>query len=71
MANQDDVRRIALSLPGTTEGTDHFAFSVENKRKQKGFVWVWLERKEPKKPRKPRADVLAVTSRPSWSACPR
>ena len=26
MANQDDVRRIALSLPGTREGKDHFAF---------------------------------------------
>jgi hypothetical protein len=60
MANQDDVRRIALSLPGTTEGKDRFAFTVENKGKAKGFVWVWLERKEPKKPRTPRADVLAV-----------
>ena len=63
MANQDDVRRIALSLPGTTEGTDRFAFSVENKGKQKGFVWVWHERKEPKNPRTPRADVLAVRVR--------
>jgi hypothetical protein len=63
MANQDDVRRIALSLPGTTEGKDRFAFTVENKGKAKGFVWVWLERKEPKKPRTPRADVLAVRVR--------
>ena len=60
MADQDDVRRIALSLPGVSEGKDHFAFSVENKGKQKGFAWVWLERVQPKKPRVPCADVLAV-----------
>ena len=63
MANQEDVRRIALSLPGTTEGTDRFAFAVENKGKQKGYAWVWLERKQPKMPRAPRADVLAVRVR--------
>jgi hypothetical protein len=63
MADQDDVRRIALSLPGAREGKDHFAFSVENNGKPKGFAWVWLERVEPKKPRVPRADVLAVRVR--------
>ena len=60
MANQDDVRRIVLSLPETSEAGDRFAFSVENKGKQKGFIWAWNERVEPKKPRVPRADVLAV-----------
>jgi hypothetical protein len=63
MADQDDVRHIALSLPGAREGKDHFAFSVENKGKQKGFARVWLERVEPKKPRVPWADVLAVRPR--------
>ena len=63
MADQDDVRRIALSLPGTHEGKDRFAFSVLNKGKQKGFAWVWHERVKPKKPRVPRADVLAVRVR--------
>jgi hypothetical protein len=63
MANQDDVRRIALSLPGVREGTGQFAFSVENKGKQKGFAWVWLERVQPKKPRVPCAEVLAVRVR--------
>jgi hypothetical protein len=63
MATQNDVRKIALSLPGTTEGKDHFAFSVEIKRKQKGFVWVWLERKDPKKARTPCPTVLAVRVR--------
>ena len=41
MASRDDVRRIALSLPETVEGEDHFAFSVLNRGKQKGFVWVF------------------------------
>jgi hypothetical protein len=63
MANQDDVRRIALSLPGAREETGRFAFSVENKGKQKGFVWVWLERVDPRKARVPRADVAAVRVR--------
>jgi len=60
MADQDDVRRIALRLPDTTEAADHFAFSVRNKGRQKGFVWAWNERVEPKKPRVPRPDVVAV-----------
>ena len=63
MATQNDVRKIALSLPGTIEGTERFAFSVENKGKQKGFVWVWLERKDPKKARTPCPTVLAVRVR--------
>ena len=60
MADQADVRSIALSLPGTSEGQDRFGFSVENRGRQKGFAWVWLERKKPKKPRVPRPDVLAI-----------
>src|SRR5437762_3836356 len=60
MADQADVRRLALALPDTSEAEDHFAFSVLNKGKQKGFVWAWNERVEPKKPRVPRADVLAI-----------
>jgi hypothetical protein len=60
VADQADVRRIALALPETSEAEDHFAFSVLNKGKQKGFVWTWNERVEPKKPRVPRSDVVAV-----------
>ena len=60
MADQDVVRRIALSLPETTEGEDRFAFSVNNRGKQKGFVWVWRERIEPKKPRVPQPEVIAI-----------
>jgi hypothetical protein len=38
MARQADVRRVALSLPETVEAPNHFAFSVRDKGKLKGFV---------------------------------
>jgi hypothetical protein len=60
MATQADVRRIALSLPETEETPGHFAFSVRNKGKLKGFVWVWMERVSPKKARVPQPKVIAV-----------
>ena len=60
MADQEDVRRIALSLPQTVEGTDRFAFSVLNKGKHKGFAWSWMERVAPKKAKVENLDVLAV-----------
>lgn len=60
MASQADVRRIALSLPATEEAPDRFAFSVCNKGKLKGFVWVWMERVAPRKPRVPQPNVIAV-----------
>ena len=60
MATRADVRRIALSLPETEEAPNRFAFSVRNKKKAKGFVWVWMERIEPKKPRVPQPKVIAV-----------
>jgi hypothetical protein len=60
MANQDDVRQIALSLPATMEADEHFAFAVLNKGEQKGFAWVWLERIEPKQTGVPNPQVLAV-----------
>jgi hypothetical protein len=60
VATQTDVRRIALSLPGTEEEANHFAFSVRSKGKPKGFVWVWMERVAPRKPRVPQPKVIAV-----------
>ncbi|HYU84443.1 MAG TPA: MmcQ/YjbR family DNA-binding protein [Kribbellaceae bacterium] len=60
MADQEDVRRIALALPDTSEAPDHFAFSVRNGAKEKGFAWVWLERVDPKKARVPQPEVLAI-----------
>jgi hypothetical protein len=61
VADQDDVRRIALALPEAQEREDRFdAFYVNNRGKAKDFVWVWLERVDAKKPRVPRPDVVAV-----------
>jgi hypothetical protein len=60
MATQADVRRIALALPETSEGDDRFAFSVLNKGRQKGIVWVWLERLEEGKARVPQPEVLGI-----------
>jgi hypothetical protein len=56
MASQEDVRRIALALPETTENPNAFAFSVRGK----GFAWVWLERPKPKARRVPNPQVLAI-----------
>jgi hypothetical protein len=60
MADRAEVRRIALSLPGTVEGTDRFAFSVPNKGKLKGFAWAWMERVHPRKPKVENTGVIAV-----------
>ena len=60
MADQEDVRRIALALPGASEAEDHFAFSVLNRGKPKGFVWAWNERVAPKKPKVRSATVVAI-----------
>jgi hypothetical protein len=60
MADQDDVRRIALSLPETSEAADGFAFTVRAGTKEKAFAWVWLERQAPAGPRRPNPGVLAV-----------
>ena len=60
MTTQDDVRRIALALPGVSESHDDFAFSVEVKGKAKGMAWSWKERVVPKKPRVPNFGVLAI-----------
>jgi hypothetical protein len=56
MATQDDVRRIALALPETTEDPTRFSFAVRGK----AFAWVWLERPDPKARRVPNPEVLAV-----------
>ncbi|GAB2555666.1 MmcQ/YjbR family DNA-binding protein [Kribbella endophytica] len=56
MADQDDVRRLALALPEVTENDDRFAFSIG----KKGIAWVWLERPAPKAPRVPNPSVLAI-----------
>jgi hypothetical protein len=56
VADQSDVRRLALSLPETSEDRDHFGFRVDGKQ----FAWAWNKRVDPKKARVPQPDVIAV-----------
>ena len=60
MATPDDVRQIALSLPGVEEADNYFAFSVVDGDKRRGIVWVWLERIHPKKGRVPNPGMIGV-----------
>src|SRR3954453_23639871 len=56
MADADDVRRVALSLPEVVEiDSDGFDFRVANK----GFVWSYPERR-PGKPRVIRTDIAVL-----------
>ena len=56
MADADDVRRLASSLPGVVEiDSDGFDFRVANK----GFVWSYPERR-PGKPRVIRTDIAVL-----------
>jgi hypothetical protein len=56
MADEDDVRRVALALPGVEEiDSDGFDFRVGGK----GFVWSYPERL-PGKPRVIRADIAVL-----------
>lgn len=63
MADLNDVQRIVLSLPETTEDEERIAFSVNNKGKRKGIAWIWMERVRPKQARVPNLDVLAIRVR--------
>jgi hypothetical protein len=60
MPTQADVRKIALSLPGVHEESGRFSFCVLAKGKPKHFVWVWLDRPDPKKARVPNPKVIAI-----------
>jgi hypothetical protein len=56
VADADDVRRLALSLPDVVEiDSDGFDFRVANK----GFVWSYPERR-PGKPRVIRTDIAVL-----------
>lgn len=60
LATLADVRRIALSLPGTEEAPDRSGFGVRNGGKLLGFVHTWRKRVDPRKPKVPQPDVLVV-----------
>jgi hypothetical protein len=56
MADAEDVRRLALALPGVAEiESDGFDFRVADK----GFVWSYPERR-PGKPRLIRTDIAVL-----------
>lgn len=63
MADLNDLQRIALSLPETSQEEGRIGFSVLNKGKPKGFAWAWMERIDPKKPKVPNPDVIAIRVR--------
>jgi hypothetical protein len=53
----DDVRRIALALPGAVQDGEKIRYLVEG---GKGFAWTWKKRVEPKRARVEQLDVFGV-----------
>ena len=56
MPTFDDVRRIALELPGAVVDEGGTAFRVDGRL----FAWSWRERVDPKRARVPNVGVLVV-----------
>jgi hypothetical protein len=56
MADQDDVRRLALALPEVTESESDFGFEVAGKM----FIWLWRERVDPRKAKVTNQDVIVA-----------
>jgi hypothetical protein len=56
VADQDDVRRLALALPAVTESRPDFGFEVAGKT----FIWLWRERVDARKARVPNPDVIVA-----------
>ena len=59
MATQDDVRRLCLALPDTTEDANFFRFFRDGRQ----FAWAWLERLDPKKARVASTQVITLRTR--------
>jgi hypothetical protein len=53
----DDVRRIALALPGAEQDGDKLRYLVAG---GKVFAWTWKKRVDPKRARVEQLDVYAV-----------
>jgi len=56
VATQQDVRRIALWFPQSTESDREFSFRVAGQQ----FVGLWRERVDPKKPKVPHPGVIVL-----------
>ncbi len=56
MADEHDVRRIAMALPDVTENDGDCHFRVNGVQ----FAWPWRERVHPKKTKVERRDVLVI-----------
>jgi hypothetical protein len=56
VSSAEDVRRIAMALPGATEDESGLRYAVGGK----SFAWVWLERREGRRGRVPQPEVFAV-----------
>jgi hypothetical protein len=54
VATREDVRKLCLALPGTTQHPRDFRFDVDGK----GFAWAWKERLNPKRARVPNPGKL-------------
>jgi hypothetical protein len=55
-SNADDVRRIALALPGATQDGTRLRFLVDGN----AFAWAWMKRVEVRHARVEQGDVIAV-----------
>jgi hypothetical protein len=53
----DDVRRIALALPGAVQEGEKLRYTVEG---GKGFAWTWKKRVDPKRARTEQLDIFGV-----------
>jgi hypothetical protein len=63
MANQADVRHIALAFPGVMEDQKEFKFYIPSQTKPKAFVWAWRERVHPKKAKVPNPEVVVIPTK--------
>jgi hypothetical protein len=57
MSTQEDVARIALSLPQASKSEREFGFRVEGRQ----FVSLWAERVDPKKAKVANPEVVVVS----------
>ena len=59
MTTQDDVRRLCLALPDTSEDPGFFRFFRDGRQ----FAWAWLQRVDPKKARVASTEVITLRTR--------